>query len=257
MKCNFRKFFVCLGILVVLFSNAAYAHSGRTDSNGGHKDNQNKSGLGSYHYHCGGYPAHLHSNGICPYSSSSLSSSENTSQSTTNNSNNNNSNLSSDSANGSESIPSSSDIIISEPTTIDAENIEINEDIEELNIGEIKQLTINILPIDTTDKKVTWESSDESIITVNEEGQITTKKAGNAEITVSTSNGKTDSIKIYVKEEMEEDNNTAINTLSNKGENVNNIIQNNNSDNSSPIAGLISLGAIGGGGYWLYKKYKK
>ena len=53
------------------------------------------------------------------------------------------------------------------------------------------------------------------------------------------------------------DNNTAINTLSNNGENVNNIIQNNNSDNSSPIAGLISLGAIGGGGYWLYKKYKK
>lgn len=47
------------------------AHSGRTDSNGGHKDNKNKSGLGSYHYHCGGYPAHLHSNGVCPYSSSS------------------------------------------------------------------------------------------------------------------------------------------------------------------------------------------
>lgn len=44
-----------------------FAHSGRTDSNGGHKDNQNKSGLGSYHYHCGGYPAHLHSNGVCPY----------------------------------------------------------------------------------------------------------------------------------------------------------------------------------------------
>lgn len=27
----------------------AEAHSGRTDSNGGHKDNKNKSGLGSYH----------------------------------------------------------------------------------------------------------------------------------------------------------------------------------------------------------------
>lgn len=43
------------------------AHSGRTDSSGGHKDNKNKSGLGSYHYHCGGYPAHLHENGVCPY----------------------------------------------------------------------------------------------------------------------------------------------------------------------------------------------
>jgi hypothetical protein len=45
------------------------AHSGRTDSSGGHKDNKNKSGLGGYHYHCGGNPAHLHKNGVCPYSS--------------------------------------------------------------------------------------------------------------------------------------------------------------------------------------------
>lgn len=43
------------------------AHSGRTDAHGGHKDNKNASGLGSYHYHCGGYPAHLHENGVCPY----------------------------------------------------------------------------------------------------------------------------------------------------------------------------------------------
>lgn len=47
----------------------AEAHSGRTDRYGGHRDNKNKSGLGSYHYHCGGHPAHLHENGICPYAS--------------------------------------------------------------------------------------------------------------------------------------------------------------------------------------------
>ena len=52
-------------------STTAQAHSGRTDSSGGHKDNKNKSGLGSYHYHCGGYPAHLHKNGVCPYSTTS------------------------------------------------------------------------------------------------------------------------------------------------------------------------------------------
>lgn len=45
----------------------AEAHSGRTDRYGGHRDNKNKSGLGSYHYHCGGHPAHLHENGVCPY----------------------------------------------------------------------------------------------------------------------------------------------------------------------------------------------
>ena len=42
------------------------AHSGRTDSQGGHHDYKNKSGLGSYHYHHG-YEAHLHPNGVCPY----------------------------------------------------------------------------------------------------------------------------------------------------------------------------------------------
>ena len=56
---------ICLMILSLSLS--AFAHSGRTDSSGGHKDNKNKSGLGSYHYHCGGYPAHLHTNGRCPY----------------------------------------------------------------------------------------------------------------------------------------------------------------------------------------------
>ncbi len=42
------------------------AHSGRTDKYGGHRDNKNVSGLGSYHYHHG-YPAHLHPGGVCPY----------------------------------------------------------------------------------------------------------------------------------------------------------------------------------------------
>lgn len=58
---------LCIGML--LTNNASLAHSGRTDSSGGHHDNKNASGLGSYHYHCGGHPAHLHPNGVCPYSS--------------------------------------------------------------------------------------------------------------------------------------------------------------------------------------------
>ena len=59
---------ICLMILSLSLS--AFAHSGRTDSSGGHKDNKNKSGLGSYHYHCGGHPAHLHEDGVCPYKQS-------------------------------------------------------------------------------------------------------------------------------------------------------------------------------------------
>lgn len=58
----------------------AEAHGGRTDSRGGHKDNKNKSGLGSYHYHCGGHPAHLHTDGVCPYSSASSNTTSSASQ---------------------------------------------------------------------------------------------------------------------------------------------------------------------------------
>lgn len=63
-----KIFTVLIIVLIIVFSSIpAFAHGGKTDINGGHKDNQNKSGLGSYHYHCNGYPAHLHEDGICPY----------------------------------------------------------------------------------------------------------------------------------------------------------------------------------------------
>lgn len=64
-----------LALLLALTPTLALAHSGRTDASGGHRDNKNKSGLGSYHYHCGGNPPHLHTNGVCPYAKKSSSSS--------------------------------------------------------------------------------------------------------------------------------------------------------------------------------------
>ena len=67
---SFLLLIVSLVCIVTVF-----AHSGRTDGSGGHRDNKNVSGLGYYHYHCGGYPAHLHSNGVCPYKSTSSKSS--------------------------------------------------------------------------------------------------------------------------------------------------------------------------------------
>ena len=81
-----KKGFLALLASIVLLSSlpasslpysaaiTAEAHSGRTDARGGHRDNKNRSGLGSYHYHCGGHPAHLHPNGVCPYSGQTTSS---------------------------------------------------------------------------------------------------------------------------------------------------------------------------------------
>lgn len=66
---------ITLTITLTILSNSltSFAHSGRTDANGGHKDNKNVSGLGSYHYHHG-IEAHLHPGGVCPYSDDSSNS---------------------------------------------------------------------------------------------------------------------------------------------------------------------------------------
>lgn len=52
-------------VLACLLITVCYAHSGRTDSKGGHYDRKN----GGYHYHHG-YPAHDHPDGKCPYTTS-------------------------------------------------------------------------------------------------------------------------------------------------------------------------------------------
>lgn len=51
-----------LTTVLLSFSIATYAHSGDTDSAGGHYDHS----TGVYHYHHG-KPAHQHINGVCPY----------------------------------------------------------------------------------------------------------------------------------------------------------------------------------------------
>jgi len=64
-KMKIKKMFAVL-LICTMVSSASFAHGGRTDSSGGHKDNKNASGLGSYHYHHG-ESAHLHPGGVCPY----------------------------------------------------------------------------------------------------------------------------------------------------------------------------------------------
>lgn len=56
-----KRFFATV-ILLLCFVSTVQAHSGRTDSNGGHRD----SSTGEYHYHHG-YSAHQHTNGVCPF----------------------------------------------------------------------------------------------------------------------------------------------------------------------------------------------
>lgn len=246
---------VILTISIILIGINTYAHSGRTDSSGGHKDNKNKSGLGSYHYHCGGNPAHLHTNGICPYSSNAKSSGTGSSTKSTKSST-----PSSSSATQSGTTQATK-TTTEAPKTVIATGIQINENIESLEAGKSKTLTATITPSDTTDKSVTWQSSDNSIATVSTTGEIVAKKAGTVEITANTSNGKTNTIKINIKETPKKENNTTNTTnttktaVSNNSNNTNNT-STNNQEESNPVGGIITLGLLGGGGYWGYKKLK-
>lgn len=241
---------IILSILSIQIS--VYSHSGRTDANGGHKDNQNKSGLGSYHYHCGGHPAHLHPNGVCPYSSSSKSSTSSSGSGSASSSS------SSTTSGSSSSSSSNSKTRTSVPSTIAVTEIQIEEKIEDMEIGENEKLTATITPSNATDKNVTWKSSDESIATVDSTGEVTAKKSGVVTITATTSNGKSSTITINVKEPVKLESSYTTNTLVGKTntEIENTINTDTNNEEGSALGGTITLGLLGGGGYWGYKKYK-
>lgn len=233
-KNNKKTISILLTILTIISIGVnLYAHSGRTDSSGGHKDN-NKSGLGSYHYHCGGHPAHLHTNGVCPYSSSSSSSKSSASSSS-----------------------SSTKTTSTVPTTIVVTDIKINENVTSMKEGESQKLTATITPDDATDKNITWKSSDESIATVSALGEVIAKKYGTVDITATSYNGKISTIKINIKESPKAENNAIIKTSTNSKNNITNNTTTNNREDSNPLAGVITLGLLGGGSYWGYKKYKK
>ena len=66
-----------------------------------------------------------------------------------------------------------------------------------LNVGESKEIKVTVTPADSTDK-LTWSSSDSSVATVDAYGKVTAVKAGEATITVTTTSGKSATLKVTV-----------------------------------------------------------
>ncbi len=145
-------------VVVLCFSLPlqASAHSGRTDSNGGHRDNKNVSGLGSYHYHCGGNPPHLHTNGVCPYSSGSSTKTNTSTGSST-----------------------------SKSSTSSKASMKLSKSSLTLLKGKSKTLKVS-----GTSDKVTWSSSDKKIATVNQSGKVTAVAKGSVTITAKAGSVK-------------------------------------------------------------------
>ena len=68
-------------------------------------------------------------------------------------------------------------------------NVTLNKDKLELAEGETVQLKATILPTNATNKNVTWTSSNESIATVDQSGNVKAVSKGTATITVTTKDG--------------------------------------------------------------------
>lgn len=227
---------LCIVLLIVSSVGTAFAHSGRTDSSGGHKDNKNKSGLGSYHYHCGGYPAHLHKNGYCPYKHVFPSSVSVKPEKTTLRmgekvsisasvypSNACNTNVSwscSDTsvislsggaitAKGYGTATITAETFNGKKSTIKitvkevkADNVTVSGLPEKTNfyVGDTFILDAQITPEDVDNKSIVWSSSNDEVAVVSASGSVKLLAEGEAEIKATASNGVSDSIFVSVIE---------------------------------------------------------
>ena len=88
-----------------------------------------------------------------------------------------------------------------EPGEVEVESVKVTVNKAELKVGETTTAKAVITPDNATDQTVSWTTSDESVITVDKDGQITAKKIGKANVIATASNGKTDKVEITVVEE--------------------------------------------------------
>ena len=84
-----------------------------------------------------------------------------------------------------------------------ASGVDLNKNELKLNLDTKKayQLSADVIPVSAENKNVTWESSNPSIATVDENGLVTAKSYGETTITVKTEDGEfTDTCNVVVSE---------------------------------------------------------
>lgn len=108
------------------------------------------------------------------------------------------------------------DVTGSEPADIAVESVTLNEEAKTLAPSESFKLSATIAPENATDRNLTWDSSDDSVATVDQEGNVTAVATATdgqtATITVTSANGKSDSCVITIAVPEQFDSITDINT---------------------------------------------
>ncbi|MBQ9547707.1 MAG: Ig-like domain-containing protein [Bacteroidales bacterium] len=84
------------------------------------------------------------------------------------------------------------------PATVDVTGISLSETSKTLNPGESFMLTATVTPDNATDKSVKWSSSDETVVSVEQNGKVTALKTGTAVITAKAGD-KTATCTVTVK----------------------------------------------------------
>lgn len=72
-----------------------------------------------------------------------------------------------------------------EPTVTLAESIALNHETATLKVGDVLELRATVIPENVADYTVTWTSSDESVATVDAEGNVTAVSVGQTDIIAS------------------------------------------------------------------------
>ena len=76
-----------------------------------------------------------------------------------------------------------------DPDPIPVTSVSLDKTSHTMNEGEIVTLTATVLPANADDPSVSWESDNEAVAKVNDNGDVTAVSPGNATITVTTTDG--------------------------------------------------------------------
>ena len=82
------------------------------------------------------------------------------------------------------------EVVAAAPQVIAVTGVTLNKSNLKLEVGKTQQLKATVEPENATNKEVTWSSSDEKVVTVDDKGLVKAVGAGNATVTVTTKDGE-------------------------------------------------------------------